>query len=44
MQLIFDLAQTFGFQPAPLYRGSRLITDIDLDTFIRYATALRDER
>jgi predicted amino acid dehydrogenase len=35
MQTIFDLAQTYGFRPAPLYRLSQPITDAMLDTFIR---------
>ena len=36
LQTIFHLAQTHGFQPAPLYRGPRLITDTDLETFAQY--------
>lgn len=44
MQTIFDLAQTHGFQPAPLYRNAQPLTDSDLDSFARYAAALREDR
>ncbi|MEK6573216.1 MAG: hypothetical protein AABZ58_02710 [Chloroflexota bacterium] len=44
MQAILDLAQSFGFRPAPLYRGNRLITDDDIAAFGRYAAALREDR
>ena len=35
MQTILDLAQAYGFRPAPLFRGEHLIGDVALEVFVK---------
>ncbi len=40
MQTILELAQRYGFQPAPLYREQQLITDDALNAFVQHAATV----
>ena len=42
MQEIFTLAQTHGFQPAPLYRGKNPVTEDIRNTFLQHAYAMKE--
>jgi fatty aldehyde-generating acyl-ACP reductase len=42
MANILALAQTYGFQPAPLFRGKNPITDETLSAFLQHSHQLKE--